>query len=312
MSRENISHWRAAAPEQRDLPMHWFPKPELPRQDEDLLPLIRNEWFYEQVRAEYERGSRMELRGEKAREDFLRRIRTPQHLDAFVREVQMNNHSLVKVFQLSAIGQCVSAYLTAHRPGRSAGRTAFSMLRSAYSGASAGRLSGHVGEAIAGQLIERSGWEARYPSPVLDALLGFDRIAYHKPTNSWRVIQCKTDNQLAVPFAAAGPDHFKHLDRALGPYFEPAASDQDADSPRNRATPEATLKQWGQSLEQLASTCAILEKQYPGNTIMPMLIATAGIGSEAYKASADPATGLLRANFCGSIDFDHNRALLPE
>lgn len=315
MIREAIPQPQTTSSERRELPAHWFPKPELPTRDKDLLPLLRDEPAYEQARAEYGRaqGSWMDLRSEKSREDFFRRIRTPQHLSAFVKETQEKNHNLLKIFQLSAIGQCISASLASRARGGERSRLPiFSMLREAYRGQSIGRLSGHVGEAMAGQLIQRSGWEARYPSPVLDALLDFDRVAYHRATRSWRIIQCKADSRLTVPFAVAGEDDLGRLERALGAHFEKSAGEEaHQDDPRRRASPEETMRHWKKSLQQLASTCAILEKQYPGNTVLPMLVAIAGIGSKPYEASADPATGLLRDEFRGSIDFENGKAILP-
>ena len=71
------------------------------------------------------------------------------------------------------------------------------------------------------------------------------------------------------------------------------------------------LADWKGSLEDLASACTVLEKQYPGNTVMPLLVVTAGLGSKAYTESTDVRTGLLRDDFRGSIDFENETAILP-
>jgi len=310
VSAEKIQKSRTAVSEQqRELPAHLFFTPELPSRDADLLSLLRSEREYEQVRAEYERGSYIDLRSSEAREKFFRRIRAPQHLSAFEKEIQQNPQ-LLKVCQLAAIAQCISASLTACARGRgsreSSASPLFPKLRNAYRGQSMGRLSGHVGDAITGQLIERSGWEARYPNPVLDALVGFDRIAYEPRTHSWRVIQCKAVNRLNVPFVVAGEEKFGRLDRVL----DAAGAEISESRAGRRATSEETLKHWKESLAQLASTCTILEKQYPGNTVMPLLVVTAGINSKAYAESTDMRTGLLRDDFRGSIDFEKEKEVL--
>jgi len=302
MPHEKILQPRAAVSEQqRGLPAHLlFFEPELLPRDADLLSLLRTERDYERVRAEYTRGARVDLRSPKAQEDFFRRIRAPQGLETFLTETQTKNHALLKIFQLAHIGQCISASLTARARGegskQSGARPLFQRLHEEY-GKHVGRLSGHVGEAITGQLIKRSGWQARYPHPALDALCGFDRIAYHPATRSWRVIQCKAVNRLNVPFVVAGEKDFGQLPQALEGRFNGTAGD--------------TLASWRGSLEDLASACTVLEKQYPGNTVMPMLVVTAGLGSRAYTDSTDLRTGLLRDDFRGSIDFENETAILP-
>ena len=316
MSRETIPLPQTGGPEQSGLPF-WFPtepKSGIPTRESELIALIRSAWDYEQARQEYGREAWMDLRSEKSREDFFRRIRTPKYLDAFIKETKTNNHNLFKLFQKAAIGQAISARLeigaSAVGPGHADKSAVFPMLLAEHrKRGQIGRLSGYVGEAIAGQLIRRSKWEARYPTPALDALLGFDRVAYHPATHSWRIIQCKSDNRLTVPFAVAGQSDFGQLERVLSRHFEekPESAEQPA-TPR-RPSPEETIRDFKVPLKDIATTCAILEKQYPGNTIMPMLIMTAGIGSKAYTESTDPSTGLLRDDFRGMIDFDTNREI---
>src|SRR3990167_3931192 len=115
VSAEKIQKSRTAVSEQRrELPAHLlFFEPELLPRDADLLSPLRTERDYERVRAEYERGARVDLRSPKAQEDFFRRIRAPQGLETFLPETQKENHALLKIFQLAAIGQCISASLAA-------------------------------------------------------------------------------------------------------------------------------------------------------------------------------------------------------
>ncbi|MBI3420457.1 MAG: hypothetical protein HY006_00145 [Candidatus Sungbacteria bacterium] len=284
-----------------ELPSHWFFKPEIPRDQKDLQFLANDEVRFQAVREEYEVDEKVDLRNEKTIAAFFGRINTAAGLQRFVDEMKTANKPLFKLFQLAALGQCVSEGLTIRANAGSTTTGAYGSLWDAYRGCM-DRLSGHIGEAITGQLISRSGWQARYPNPVLDVLLGFDRIAYQPATRSLRVIQCKSDSRLKVPFAVVGPEKFNRISGILDQLF--------TESGKRGAQTSLELEKWKRSLVRLETSCNVLGKRYPGNNIGPLFVITAGLGSKAHQEASDKATGLLRNDFRGMIDFTGNTAIV--